>query len=165
MGRVLAQRGIGLVYGGSSLGTMGEMARAALEAGGEVTGVIPRLLVEREAALRDVPDLRVVATMQERKAVMAGLADAFVTLPGGIGTMDEFFEMVSWTQLGLQQKPCGLLNVCGYYDRLITFLDYAVEERFIRPQYRPIIVVGGTPEELLDHLDRIVASHRSAPEG
>jgi uncharacterized protein (TIGR00730 family) len=164
LGRALAGRGIGLVYGGSSLGTMGELARAALEAGGEVTGVIPRLLVEREAALRDIPDLRIVTTMQERKAVMAGLADAFVTLPGGIGTMDELFEMVSWTQLGLQRKPCGLLNVCGYCDRLVAFLDHAVEEQFVRPEYRPIIVVGGAPEELLDRLERIVTSSRSTAE-
>jgi uncharacterized protein (TIGR00730 family) len=152
LGRLLAVRGIGIVYGGSRLGTMGELASAVLAAGGEVIGVMPRLLVEREAAFTDLADLRVVGSMQERKALMADLADAFIALPGGIGTMDEFFEMVSWTQLGLQQKPCGLLNVCGYYDRLVAFLDHAVAEGFIRPQYRPIIVADDRPETLLDRL-------------
>ncbi len=153
LARVLVQRGIGLVYGGSSVGIMGELARAAVEAGGEVTGIIPRLLVEREVAFAGLPDLRVVGSMQERKALMAELADAFIGLPGGIGTLDEFFEMVSWTQLGLQQKPCGLLNVLGYYDRLIEFLDHAATEGFIRPEFRPIIQIDETPEGLLDRLE------------
>jgi uncharacterized protein (TIGR00730 family) len=149
---LLVRRGIGLVYGGSSLGLMGELARAALAAGGEVIGVIPRLLVAREVPPAGLADLRVVGSMQERKAVMADLADAFIALPGGIGTLDEFFEMVSWTQLGLQRKPCGLLNVSGYYDRLIAFLDHALEEGFIRPEHRPLIQVGDHPEELLRRL-------------
>ena len=154
LARVLAARGIGLVYGGSSVGIMGELARAAVEAGGAVTGVIPRLLVEREIAFTGLPDLRIVESMHERKALMAELADAFIALPGGIGTLDEFFEMVSWTQVGLQQKPCGLLNVLGYYDRLIEFVDYAVAEGFIRAEYRPIIMVDGSPEGLLERLAR-----------
>ncbi len=131
---------------------MGELARTAVGAGGEVIGVIPRLLVEREVAFTGLPDLRVVESMQERKAVMADLANAFIGLPGGIGTLDEFFEMVSWTQLGLQQKPCGLLNALGYYDRLIEFLDFAVEEGFIRSAFRPIIRADEDPEGLLDRL-------------
>jgi len=152
LAQVLVQRGIGLVYGGSSVGIMGELARAAVAAGGDVIGVIPRLLVEREVAFTGLRDLRVVESMQERKMLMADLADAFIALPGGIGTLDEFFEMASWTQLGLQQKPCGLLNMLGYYDKLIEFLDYAVEEGFIRPEFRPIIQVDETPEGLLDRL-------------
>lgn len=152
LAQVLAQQGIGLVYGGSSVGIMGELARAAVEAGGEVTGVIPRLLVEREVAFVELRDLRVVESMQERKALMAQLADAFIALPGGIGTLDEFFEMVSWTQLGLQQKSCGLLNVLGYYNRLIAFLDDAAKEGFIRPEFRPIIQVDDTAEGLLNRL-------------
>jgi uncharacterized protein (TIGR00730 family) len=152
LGRALAHRGIGLVYGGSSIGTMGELARSTLDASGHVIGVIPRLLVDREVAFAALPDLRIVETMSERKLLMADLADAFITLPGGIGTMDEFFEMVSWTQLGLQRKRCGLVNVCGYYNRLVDFLNHAVDERFIRAEYRPIIVVDPSPEGLLDKL-------------
>ncbi len=148
----LASRGIGLVYGGSSVGTMGVLARAMLEAGGEVIGVIPRLLVEREVAFTGLPDLRIVESLSERKAQMAELADAFIALPGGIGTMDEFFEMVSWTQLGLQWKPCGLLNVCGYYDRLMAFLDHAVEQGFIKREHRSIMLVDEHPEGLLKQL-------------
>jgi hypothetical protein len=148
----LAAGGIGLVYGGSSVGTMGVLARAVLQAGGEVIGVIPRLLVEREVAFTALPDLRVVDSMQERKVQMAELADAFIALPGGIGTMDEFFEMVSWTQLGLQRKPCGLLNVCGYYDRLIGFVDHAVDQGFIRQEHRSIVVVDHDPSGLLRRL-------------
>jgi uncharacterized protein (TIGR00730 family) len=160
LARVLAGRGIGLVYGGSSVGTMGILARATLEAGGEVVGVIPRVLVEREVAFSDLPDLRVVESIQERKAVMADLADAFIALPGGIGTLDEFFEMVSWTQLGIQRKPCGLLNVCGYYERLIEFLDHAVDQQFIRREHRSLILIDETPEGLLGLLHAFDASPR-----
>jgi uncharacterized protein (TIGR00730 family) len=149
LSRTLAERGIGLVYGGSSVGTMGILAQAMLDAGGEVIGVIPRLLVDQEVAFSGLPDLRVVESMQERKSVMAELADAFIALPGGIGTLDEFFEMVSWMQLGIQRKPCGVLNVCGYYDRLIAFLDHAVDQQFIRREHRPIILVEESPEPLL----------------
>ncbi len=154
LARVLVARGIGLVYGGSSIGTMGILAQATLDAGGQVIGVIPRLLVEREVALDELPDLRVVESMQERKSLMADLADAFIALPGGIGTLDEFFEMVSWTQLGIQRKPCGLLNVYGYYDRLIAFLDHAVDQQFIRREHRPIILVDKSPEGLLALFER-----------
>ncbi len=134
------------------MGTMGELARATLEAGGEVIGVIPRLLVDREEALVALPDLRIVESLSQRKALMADLADAFIAMPGGIGTLDEFFEMVSWTQLGLQRKGCGLLNVCGYYERLVGFLDHAVGEGFIRAEHRPIILVDASPQGLLEKL-------------
>ncbi|MDR7518818.1 MAG: TIGR00730 family Rossman fold protein [Armatimonadota bacterium] len=159
LAQTLVRRGIGLVYGGSGIGTMGILARAAVEAGGEVIGVIPRLLVDREVALVSLPDLRIVDSMHERKALMAELADAFIALPGGIGTMDEFFEMVSWTQLGLQRKPCGLLDVCGYYRPLIAFLDHAVEQGFIKPEYRPIILTDDDPDGLLDRLEDYLTSH------
>ncbi len=154
LGRVLVNRKIGLVYGGSGIGMMRELASAVLEAGGDVVGVIPRLLVDREVAYRTLPDLRVVDSMHERKAVMADLGDAFIAMPGGLGTLDEFFEIVSWAQLGMHQKPCGLLNVCGYYDRLIGFLDHAVEQQFIKPEYRLMIQVDETVEGLLDRLGR-----------
>ncbi len=134
------------------MGTMGELARATLEAGGEVIGVIPRLLVDREEALVGLPDLRIVESLSQRKALMADLADAFIAMPGGIGTLDEFFEMVSWTQLGLQHKRCGLLNVCGYYERLVSFLDHAVGEGFVRVEHRPIILVETSPKDLLEKL-------------
>jgi len=152
LGRLLAERKIGLVYGGSGIGTMRELASSALEAGGEVVGVIPRLLVEREVAYRELPDLRVVDSMHERKALMADLGDAFIAMPGGLGTLDEFFEIVSWAQLRVHEKPCGLLNVCGYYDRLIGFLDHAVEQQFIKPENRRMIEIDETAEGLLDRL-------------
>jgi uncharacterized protein (TIGR00730 family) len=152
LGDLLARRKIGVVYGGSGIGTMRELAASALEAGGEVVGVIPRLLVEREVAYGALPDLRVVDSMHERKALMADLGDAFIAMPGGIGTLDEFFEIVSWAQLGVHAKPCGLLNVCGYYDRLIGFLDHAVEQQFIRPENRRMIEVDETAEGLLRRL-------------
>jgi len=152
LGRLLAQRQIGLVYGGSGIGTMRELAASALQAGGEVVGVIPRLLVEREVAYAGLPDLRVVDSMHERKALMADLGDAFIAMPGGLGTLDEFFEIVSWAQLRVHEKPCGLLNVCGYYDRLVEFLDHAVEQQFIKPENRLMIEVDGTAEGLLDRL-------------
>src|ERR1043165_174167 len=121
MGRLLASRRIGLVYGGGNVGLMGLLADAALSAGGEVIGVIPRHLDAREVAHRGLPDLRVVASMHERKALMADLSDAFIALPGGLGTLEEMFEILTWAQLGLHRKPCGLLNVLGYFDRLLSF--------------------------------------------
>jgi uncharacterized protein (TIGR00730 family) len=152
LGRTLARRQIELVYGGSSIGTMGVLARAVLEAGGHVIGVVPRLLMEREIAYVGLPDLRVVEGLSERKAVMAELADVFVALPGGFGTLDELFEMVTWNQLGLQQKPCGLLNVCGYYDNLIGFLEHAAQQQFIRPEHLASVIRDQSPEELLVRL-------------
>jgi hypothetical protein len=151
-GQTLARRKIELVYGGSSIGTMGVLANAVLDAGGHAIGVVPRLLVEREIAHAGVSDLRIVDTLSERKAVMADLADAFVALPGGFGTLDELFEMVALTQLGLQQKPCGLLNVCGYYDQLIRFLEHAADQQFIRPEHLASLIRDQSPEELLARL-------------
>jgi uncharacterized protein (TIGR00730 family) len=157
-GRTLAGRGIELVYGGSSIGTMGVLARAVLEAGGAVVGVVPRLLVEREVAFRGLSDLRVVEGLAERKAVMAELADAFVALPGGFGTLDELFEMVTWGQLGLHRKPCGLLNVCGYYDRLLAFLEHAAEQQFIRAEHLATMLQDQSPERLLARLAAVRAA-------
>ncbi len=150
LGRVLAGRGIGLVYGGGNVGLMGAVADAALAAGGQVTGVIPRALEAREVAHTGLDDLRVVGSMHERKALMADLADAFVALPGGVGTLEELVEVMTWTQLGVHAKPCGLLDVEGFYDHLLAFLDHAVQERFLRAEHRALLVHAGSAPELLD---------------
>ena len=143
MGETLARRGIGLVYGGGGIGLMGVLADAALSAGGDVIGVIPEALVAREVAHRGLTDLRVVASMHERKALMAELADAFVALPGGFGTLEEFCESLTWAQLGIHRKPCVLL-----------LFDHAVRERFVSPDHRSLVVVEEDPERLLDALSR-----------
>ncbi|MBN1991194.1 MAG: TIGR00730 family Rossman fold protein [Anaerolineae bacterium] len=149
LGRVLADRNIGLVYGGGNVGLMGELARTVLAANGEVIGVIPTSLAQKEVALTQIADLRLVNSMHERKALMADLADGFIALPGGLGTFEEFFEVITWAQLGLHAKPCGLLNVSQFYAKLIAFVDYAVQEQFIRPEYRAMILVDETPQTLL----------------
>jgi uncharacterized protein (TIGR00730 family) len=149
---LLAERGIGLVYGGGHVGLMGVLADTALAAGGEVIGVMPQRLVDREIAHRGLTDLRVVGSMHERKALMAELSDAFVAVPGGIGTLEELIEVYTWSQLGLHTKACGVLNVRGYYDHLAAFLDHAVEEAFLRPQHRAVLSVADEPAELLDRL-------------
>ncbi len=149
LGELLAGRGLGLVYGGGNVGLMGVVADAALAAGGEVIGVIPQALVQREVAHNGLTDLRVVASMHERKQLMHQLADAFIALPGGFGTLEELLETVTWIQLGLHAKPCGLLNVKGYYDPLLTFLDRAVEARFLRPEHRGLLLAEGRAEDLL----------------
>jgi hypothetical protein len=149
LGEVLARRGLTLVYGGGDVGLMGVLADAALAAKGNVIGVIPRALVDLEAAHRGLPDLRVVETMHQRKALMADLADAFIALPGGIGTLDELCEILTWAQLGIHRKPCGLVNVGGYFDGLLAFLDHAVAERFFRPEHRAMLLVRDEPEDLL----------------
>lgn len=131
---------------------MGSVADAALASGGEVIGVIPKALVAREVAHTGLTDLRVVTSMHERKALMADLADGFIALPGGWGTLDEFFEVLTWAQLGLHHKPCGLLNVSGYFDRLLAFLAHTVEEGFVRREYRSLISVAESPSDLLDQL-------------
>jgi len=151
-GCALARRGIGLVYGGGRVGLMGLVADAALAAGGEVVGVIPRFLFEREVAHPEVADLRVVASMHERKATMAELSDAFVALPGGIGTLEEIFEVWTWTLLGLHAKPCGLLDVAGYFDALIAYLDHTVATGFVAPAQRALLHVDADPDALLDRL-------------
>ena len=152
LGHRLAERGIELVFGGASVGLMGVLADAALEGGGRVTGVIPQSLVEREIAHPGLSDLRVVDSMHERKAVMAELADAFVALPGGVGTLEELFEVYTWNQLGLHAKPLGLFNVRGYFDGLARFLDHATAERFVTPQHRAMLLVSEDLDELLDGL-------------
>ena len=150
LGRTLAARGTGLVYGGARVGLMGTLADAVLANGGHVTGVIPSALVEKEVAHNGLTDLRVVGSMHERKALMADLSDAFIALPGGWGTLDEMFEILTWAQLGLHRKPCGLLNVRGYFDRLLSFLDHSMEQGFVRREYGSLLSVAETPEALLD---------------
>ena len=152
LGETLAARGIGLVTGGGKVGLMGVIADAVLQAGGEARGVIPRTLVEREVGHEGLTELHVVDTMHQRKAGMAALADAFIAMPGGIGTMEELFEVWTWSVLGYHAKPVGLLNVAGYYDRLLGFLDGAVAEGFFHPAHRARLVSAETPEALLDLL-------------
>jgi len=153
LGRLLGRRGITLVYGGGNVGLMGVLARAALGEGGRVVGVIPEHLLPYEVALPEATEMRVVASMHERKALMADLAEAFVTLPGGLGTMEEFFEVWTWAQLGLHRKPLGLLDAGGYFDPLVRFLDHAVSEGFVRPVHRGLVVVERAPARLLRALE------------
>ena len=152
VGRELASRGIGVVYGGGKLGLMGAVADAALEAGGEVIGVIPEALVSAEVAHRGCTELRVVATMHERKQAFTDLSDGFVTLPGGTGTMDELWEAMSWAQLGYHALPVGLLNVAGFYDPLIDFVARMGDVGFLRPQHRRILIVADALGDLLDRM-------------
>jgi uncharacterized protein (TIGR00730 family) len=153
LAHLLAERGVGLVYGGGHVGLMGVLADAALAAGGEVIGVMPQALVDREIGHRGLTELRIVGSMHDRKALMADLSDAFVAVPGGIGTLEELIEIYTWSQLGIHSKACGVLNVRGYYDALAAFLDHAVEEGFLRPQHRAVLSVAADPGELLDRLD------------
>ncbi|WP_380873818.1 cytokinin riboside 5'-monophosphate phosphoribohydrolase [Sphingomonas sp. DBB INV C78] len=159
VGRTLAARGIGIVYGGGRLGLMGLVADAALDAGGEVIGVIPEVLRDAEVAHHGCTHLHIVANMHQRKAMMTDLADGFVTIPGGIGTMDELFEALSWAQLGYHAKPCGLLNVAGFYDHLTAFMNGMVTAGFLRQAHRANLIEAGTIEELLDQM----VAHRTAP--
>jgi uncharacterized protein (TIGR00730 family) len=153
LARLLAAEGIGVVYGGGGVGLMGALADAVLAEGGEITGIIPRSLVDREIAHRDVADMRIVASMHERKALMAELADAFIALPGGIGTLEELFEVYTWAQLGLHRKPCALLNVEGYYDSVADFLAHAVAERFLREETRELLMIESEPATLIERLN------------
>jgi len=152
LGRLLAERGIGVVYGGASVGTMGIVADAALAAGGEVVGVIPQALVDREVAHAGLTDLRIVPDMHQRKATMADLSDGFVALPGGAGTMEELFEVWTWALLGLHAKPIGLLDVNGFYDPLAAMLDHMVSEGFLSTANRDLVCLESDPTLLLDHL-------------
>ena len=152
LARAISARGIRLVYGGGSIGLMGELGAAALAAGGHVIGVTPRRLIEKEVVHRGLTELRVVETMLERKALMAELSDAFIALPGGLGTLDELFEMLTWSQLGIHRKPCALLDVDDYYGKLAGFLDHAVAQRFITPQHRAMLIVERDAETALDRL-------------
>jgi len=154
LGSALAGRGIGLVYGGGNVGLMGALADAALASGGEVIGVIPEALVRKEVAHAGLSELRVVHSMHERKAQMADLADAFIALPGGMGTLEELFEILTWAQLGLHAKPCGLLDVGGYFERLLGFLDHAVSEDFLREEHRGFLLYAEDTEALLEAFSR-----------
>jgi hypothetical protein len=148
----LAARGLTIVYGGGNVGLMGVLADAARAAGGEVIGVIPKSLVAKEVAHTKLPDLRIVESMHERKALMADLSDAFIAMPGGYGTFEEFCEILTWTQLGLQRKPCGLLNVEGFYDHLLKMFDHAVAEQFVKPVHREMFIADADPESLVKRM-------------
>ena len=150
LGQALVQRKIGLVYGGARVGIMGEIAKTVHELNGEVIGVIPRDLFEKEVAFVGLSDLRVVESMHERKALMAELSDGFIALPGGLGTIEEFFEVLTWGQLNFHQKPCGLLNVAHYYDRLLEFLDVMLDQQFIDADHRQMVLVEENPDVLLE---------------
>lgn len=154
VGRLLAECGVRLVYGGGNVGLMGNVADAALAAGGEAIGVIPQMLVDRELAHRGLTELRIVGSMHERKALMAELSDAFLALPGGMGTFEELCEVLTWAQLGIHHKPVGCLNVLGYYDSLLQLLDHAAAERFLRPEHRKLLLCADEPAPLLDLLAR-----------
>jgi len=149
LGHTLARNNIGLVYGGARIGIMGRVAESVLEKGGDVIGVIPKALVEKEVAFTGLADLRVVDSMHDRKALMADLADGFIALPGGLGTIEEFFEIVTWAQLGIHSKPCGLLNINQYFRKLMDFLDHTVTERFVEREHRSMILMDDDPERLL----------------
>jgi uncharacterized protein (TIGR00730 family) len=153
LGGELAQRGIELVYGGGNVGLMGVVADAVLAGGGHVVGVIPEALMAKELGHRGIQDLRVVKTMHERKALMAELSDGFIALPGGIGTFEEFFEIVTWAQLGFHSKPCALLNVNAFYDPLLRLVDHAIEECFIKPTQRRILIVESETKALLHQME------------
>jgi hypothetical protein len=154
VGQLLAERGIRLVYGAGNIGLMGVLADAALAAGGEVIGVIPQMLVDKELAHRGLADLRIVTSMHERKALMAELSDAFIALPGGLGTYEELCEVLTWAQLGLHHKPCGCLNVSSYFDPLNWLLDHGVAEGFIHPQHRKLLISAHDPAKLLALLEQ-----------
>lgn len=150
LGETIARRGMKLVYGGASVGLMGAVADATLAAGGHVIGIMPRALVEKEIAHPSLSELHVVASMHERKQMMADLSDGFIALPGGIGTLEELFEVWTWAQLGHHDKPCGLLDISGYYEKLEAFLDHQVSEGFVHPAHRDILKVDADPDALLD---------------
>ena len=150
LGKALYERGLGLVYGGASVGMMGTIADAVLGHGGEVIGVIPKALHARELTHPGLTEQHVVKSMHERKALMAELADGFIAMPGGWGTFEEIFEIMAWAQLGFHRKPCGLLNEGGYYDHLFAFLEHAIDQQFVKPEFRPILIMSPDPNYLLD---------------
>jgi uncharacterized protein (TIGR00730 family) len=151
-GAALADAGIGLVYGGSSVGLMGAVADGCLARGGDVIGVIPQSLVDKELSHKGLSDLRVTTSMHERKALMADLSDGFVALPGGIGTLEELFEVWTWAQLGFHAKPCGVLNIAGFFDPLLAFIHHASGEQFMKPQHRDMLIVASEPAEMIAKL-------------
>lgn len=152
MGTALTARGLELVYGGGRVGLMGTIADATLAAGGRVIGVIPQALFDKEVGHSGLTDLHIVKSMHERKALMAELSDAFIAMPGGFGTFEEFFEVLTWAQLGFHRKACAILNVAGYYDQMLGFFDHIVAEGFVRAKHREIVVVSASVEGILDHL-------------
>ncbi|MCP4177572.1 MAG: TIGR00730 family Rossman fold protein [bacterium] len=154
LGQTLAEQNISLVYGGSNVGLMGVIAKTVLKNGGKVTGVMPKHLVDKEVAFKELEDLIIVDTMHERKAIMEKLSDGFIAMPGGFGTFEEIFEMITWSQLDLHQKPCGFLNICGFYDKLISFINHAIAEGFIHESLREAINTGTTPIELVNKLKK-----------
>ncbi len=154
LGDLLTEREITLVYGGARIGIMGAIADEILKQGGEVIGIIPRHLVHHEVAHNGLMDLRIVGSMHERKALMEKLSDGFIALPGGLGTLEELFEMLTWAQLGLHNKPCGILNISGYFDSLIRFLDIAVNEGFLKPANRSLLKIASEAETLLNEFER-----------
>ena len=158
LGHLLVERGYGLVYGGGNIGLMSVIADAVLEQRGQVIGVIPESLVDKELAHRGLSELRIVKSMHERKAVMAELSDGFMGLPGGIGTLEEFFEVLSWAQLSLHDKPCGLLDARGYYQHVIRFLDHAVDQGFLKPKHRSLLIVEDEPLRLLERFEEAVVA-------
>jgi uncharacterized protein (TIGR00730 family) len=152
LGQILAEQDMELVYGGASVGIMGELADSVQEHGGHVTGIIPQQLMQKEAAHTGIPNLIVVASMHQRKSQMADMSDGFIALPGGIGTLEGFFEILTWGQLGIHAKPSGILNVAGYFDELIGFLDHAVQEGFLTEEHRAAIMMEGEPRRLLERM-------------
>ena len=159
LGHEMAARGIALVYGGASIGVMGTIADAVLDKGGEALGVIPGVLAKREITHRGLNELFVVNSMHQRKAKMAELSDGFIALPGGWGTIEEIFEMLTWAQLGLHEKPCGLLNISSYYDHLFAFLEHAIDQRFVQQEFRPMIMIDQSASSLLDRFENYSAPH------
>ncbi|MBJ6724569.1 TIGR00730 family Rossman fold protein [Geomonas sp. Red875] len=159
LGAALVERGIRLVYGGANIGIMGVVADTVLALGGEVVGIIPDALVKKEVAHTGLTELHVTRSMHERKTLMAELADGFVALPGGIGTLEELFEVWTWAQLGFHEKPCGLLNVAGYYDALATFLDHTVAEQFVKQPHRSMLIVESEPAALLERFRSFTPPH------
>jgi uncharacterized protein (TIGR00730 family) len=152
LGQAMVRRNLGLVYGGASIGIMGTVADAVLAHGGEVIGVLPQALAHKEVAHPKLTELRIVNSMHERKAMMAELADGFIALPGGLGTLEELFEILTWAQLGMHQKPCGILNINQYYLHLLQFIEHAFAEQFIQTKYRGLLLVDDNPLTLLDKL-------------
>jgi uncharacterized protein (TIGR00730 family) len=157
LGKVLSDRNLTLVYGGGNVGMMGQIAHAVVENGGRVTGVMPKAIADMEVAYTDLADLRIVDSMHARKALMAELSDGFIALPGGLGTLEEIVEALTWAQLGFHTKPCGFLNPCGYYDSLLSFINQMADQQFIQPAHRELILVEEDPEALLDSFETYVA--------
>ncbi len=161
LAKVLVENNFTLIYGGGRLGLMGEIADHVLKLNGKIIGVIPKTLVEKERAHLDIPDLRIVNSMHERKALMAELSDGFIAMPGGAGTLDEFFEIWTWGQIGLHKKPCAILNIENYFDHLISFLNHAVDENFIQPVFREMLLIENDPALLIEKMKNYIAPDKT----